>query len=430
MRDYALMGVTTAARTAVALGTLLILARALGPSDFGFISIAITWSSIVALVTDYGFGMRALRDIGAKRELAGEVMASSLAAKTLLVLPVCLILLPLTLLVFDLSKVERVAAVLFLLGTLANSYGDLSLTVFRSLGHFHRETRIVTLTAVFHFMLIGIVVVFFNDLQSIGLAFLLSRLVYALFALSALSSLISLGSLLRQTWAGIAKRFRTSTSFAVDSGTTNIFAQLDVILVNHLAGREAAGIYFAGSRLLQGAVPFSVLLASIHIPRFAHRLQNESGDLVRYGMRILAEYSGVGLCFALAFFFIGPLFTEHFLGSDYKALNALWPAFAFFTAARFIAAGLGVQLIALETGFLRTFGIVASGLITIVCYWTLIPLMGIQAAPWVATLGMVVLILIYGVAVLNVFRTRRPICNESTSYPVFGRTCRSRNRSE
>ena len=68
MRDHALMGVTTAARTAVALGTLLILARTLGPSDFGFISIVITWSTIVALVTDYGFGMRALRDIGAERE--------------------------------------------------------------------------------------------------------------------------------------------------------------------------------------------------------------------------------------------------------------------------------------------------------------------------------------------------------------------------
>ena len=45
MRDHALMGVTTAARTAVQLGTLLILARTLGPSDFGFISIVITWST-------------------------------------------------------------------------------------------------------------------------------------------------------------------------------------------------------------------------------------------------------------------------------------------------------------------------------------------------------------------------------------------------
>jgi len=63
MRDHALMGVTTAARTAVQLGTLLILARTLGPRDFGFISIVITWSTIVALVTDYGFGMRALREI-------------------------------------------------------------------------------------------------------------------------------------------------------------------------------------------------------------------------------------------------------------------------------------------------------------------------------------------------------------------------------
>lgn len=130
MRDHALMGVTTAARTAVQLGTLLILARTLGPSDFGFISIVITWSTIVALVTDYGFGMRALRDIGAERERAGEIMSASLAAKSVLVLPACIVLLPVILFVLDLHLIERFAAVLFLLGTLASSYGDLGLTVF------------------------------------------------------------------------------------------------------------------------------------------------------------------------------------------------------------------------------------------------------------------------------------------------------------
>ncbi|MEW9047196.1 hypothetical protein DN824_06555 [Stutzerimonas nosocomialis] len=407
MRDHALMGVTTAARTAVALGTLLILARTLGPSDFGFISIVITWSTIVALVTDYGFGMRALRDIGAERERAGEIMSASLAAKTLLVVPACVILVPLILFVFDLQPIERLAAVLFLLGTLASSYGDLGLTVFRSIGQFHRETRIVALTAALHFVLIGIAILARNDVLVIGLAFLVSRLIYAAAALQALSKILDLRGIMRNSWRVLAERFRSSTSFAVDSGATNIFAQLDVILVNHLAGREAAGIYFAGSRLIQGAVPFSVLLASVHIPRFAHRLHHKSAGLFRYGMRILAEYVGMGLVFALAFLFIGPLFTDYFLGPDYAELNTLWLAFACFTASRFVAAGLGVQLIALGTGFLRTFGIITSGVITVLCYWFFIPSHGIQAAPWVSTLGMIVLTLIYGYAVFNIFRKQR-----------------------
>lgn len=408
MRDHALMGVTTAARTAVALGTLLVLARTLGPSDFGFVSLVITWSTIVALVTDYGFGMRALRDIGVEHERAGDIMSASLAAKTLLVVPACAILLPLILAVFPLTQDERLAAVLFLLGTLASSYGDLGLTAFRSIGQFHRETRIVVLTAAIHFILIG-VAIRFGHLPAIGVAFLLSRLIYAACALDALSRVLALGSLLRHTRQVLAERFRSSTSFAVDSGATNLFAQLDVILVNHLAGREAAGIYFAGSRLLQGAVPFSVLLASIHIPRFAHRLHHRSGDLLRYGLRILAEYVGMGVFFALAFLFLGPLFTDYVLGADYAELNTLWLAFACFTAARFLAAGFGVQLIALGTGFLRTFGLIASGVLTVACYWVFIPRAGIQAAPWVSTLGMFALALIYGLAVLRIFRNQRPL---------------------
>ncbi len=407
MRDHALMGVTTAARTAVQLGTLLILARTLGPTDFGFISIVITWSTIVALVTDYGFGMRALRDIGAERERAGEIMSASLAAKTLLVLPACAILLPVILFVLDLSMAERVASVLFLLGTLASSYGDLALTVFRSIGQFQRETRIVVVTALIHFVLIGLAIVLRNDVVAIGLAFLVSRLIYAAGALRALAKIVHLAGIVRNSWQVLAERFKSSTSFAVDSGATNIFAQLDVILVNHLAGREAAGIYFAGSRLLQGAVPFSVLLASVHIPRFAYRLHNQSRELVRYGARILGEYVVMGLIFALAFYFIGPLFTDYFLGASYAELNTLWLAFACFTFARFVAAGLGVQLMAMGTGFLRTFGIIFSGVITVACYWIFIPGHGIQAAPWVSTLGMAVLTLIYGYAVQNIYRRQR-----------------------
>ena len=245
------------------------------------------------------------------------------------------------------------------------------------------------------------------DVLAIGVAILLSRLIYATFALRALSRILELGGILRNSWKVLGERFKSSTSFAVDSGATNIFAQLDVILVNHLAGREAAGIYFAGSRLIQGAVPFSVLLASVHIPRFAYQLHNKTAGLARYGLRILGEYTGMGLIFALAFFFIGPLFTDYFLGAEYAELNTLWLAFACFTAARFIAAGLGVQLMAMGTGFLRTFGIIASGVITVLCYWIFIPSHGIQAAPWVSTLGMVVLTGIYGYAVLAIYRKRR-----------------------
>jgi len=324
-----------------------------------------------------------------------------------LVLPACIVLLPVILFVLDLHLIERFAAVLFLLGTLASSYGDLGLTVFRSIGQFHRETRIVVATALVHFVLIGAAILLRNDVLAIGVAFLLSRLIYATFALRALSRILELGGILRNSWKVLGERFKSSTSFAVDSGATNIFAQLDVILVNHLAGREAAGIYFAGSRLIQGAVPFSVLLASVHIPRFAYQLHNKTAGLARYGLRILGEYTGMGLIFALAFFFIGPLFTDYFLGAEYAELNTLWLAFACFTAARFIAAGLGVQLMAMGTGFLRTFGIIASGVITVLCYWIFIPSHGIQAAPWVSTLGMVVLTGIYGYAVLAIYRKRR-----------------------
>ena len=179
-------------------------------------------------MTDYGFGMRALRDIGAERERAGEIMSASPAAKSVLVLPACIVLLPVILFVLDLHLIERFAAVLFLLGTLASSYGDLGLTVSQhrpvpprnpnrggdGAGAF-RPDRCRDSAA--------------QRRLAIGVAFLLSRLIYATFALRAPSRILELGGILRNSRKVLGERFKSSTSFAVDSGATNIFAQLDVI---------------------------------------------------------------------------------------------------------------------------------------------------------------------------------------------------------
>lgn len=405
MRDHALMGITTAARTAVNLGTLVLLARSFEPAVFGYLSLVITWSSIAALVTDYGFGMRALRDIGAERERAGEIMSASLAAKTLLTLAGGALALPLLAWAPSLTPEERDVALLFLLGTLANSYGDLGLTAFRSLGQFRRETDIVGACALLHFLLLGAALLAGGTLLGVGLAFLLSRLAYAVLSLHALSRRVAGTRLLGNGWGPLVARFRCSSSFAADSAATNVFAQLDVILVNQLAGREAAGLYYAGSRLLQGAVPFSVLLASVHVPRLARRVHQQSSELQRYGLRVLGEFLAVGLCFALGFYLLGPLFTEQVFGPAYAELEQLWPAFACFTAARFLAAGLGVQLIAFGCGLLRSLGTVVAGLFTFAGYVLLIPGQGIQAAPWVSALGMLLLSLIYGQAVVRRMRS-------------------------
>ena len=152
-----------------------------------------------------------------------------------------------------------------------------------------------------------------------------------------------------------------------------------------------------GDAALGDAEPLAVLVGVLGL----------GSDWIGGSVLLSPEIHRIGLALALAFYLVGPLFTDYFLGAGYAELNTLWLAFACFTAARFVAAGLGVQLMAMGTGFLRTFGIIFSGVVTVTCYWVFIPRHGIQAAPWVSTLGMVVLTLIYGYAVQNIYRKRR-----------------------
>lgn len=84
-RDKLFLAVTLVCRIGVGIASLLVLARGLGPANYGFMATVLAYSSIASLVTDFGFGIQALRDIGAQPDRAGELIAACIRVKNLLV---------------------------------------------------------------------------------------------------------------------------------------------------------------------------------------------------------------------------------------------------------------------------------------------------------------------------------------------------------
>ncbi len=333
-------------------------------------------------------------------------MASCMQAKCMLA--ICITVCALLLLAStDTRWDERPYVIFIFLAVMLNSFGDLTLITFRASGHFRREASIVTWTSLVHFGLLAAAGYLANDISYVSSAYFMSRLIYAVTSVIALRRITGANPFAWNGFGHVFGRVRDSLPFAVDSALTNVFAQLDVIIVSRVLGFEAAGVYQAGARVVQGIVPFTVALAGVHIPKLARLAKTEEPVLPRHRIQVIGEFLVVGLVLGLVLILLGPIFTKVFLGPSFSEVDALWIGFAVFTTIRFLATSLGVQLVAAGQSYMRAVAIIASGATTVALYVYILPWAGVRAVPWIAAIGMAVMVATYGASLLRFIRKNR-----------------------
>ena len=71
-------------RMMVGLVVFALIARGLGPREFGFVSLVFSYASLGSLLTDFGLSMKTLRDIAHCPEDGRGILNATLRLKTLL----------------------------------------------------------------------------------------------------------------------------------------------------------------------------------------------------------------------------------------------------------------------------------------------------------------------------------------------------------
>jgi O-antigen/teichoic acid export membrane protein len=392
-------------RTALTLTTFALLARYLGPSQFGLFTTAIAYSTIAALATDFGFAMKALRDVGAEPDRAAELISPIIRAKAWLTIATSILaIVAISVLRFPLTEKAAVAAIYF--ATILMSYGDLMLITFRGIGLFARETRIVIVTAIIHGVIMVSAILLGANLAMIALAYLTSRFIYAVFAIVAVRRQIKLSLSLRTSPSAIRQMLQSAAPFAVDTALTVVYGQFDAVMVSSLVGLRAAGVYMAGARLVTGVLPLTSVLAGVQIPAISRGHASRDPHHSRRLLRGSAEFACVGVIVSVAMLVAGPLLVKHVYGPAYLAVDRLWPGFAFFTLARFVAAGFGAHLVAVDKIRGRIAGTAITVLATVALSYVLLPRLGVIAVPWLMGAGMVLLCFLYGRYLVPEWRQR------------------------
>lgn len=390
IKNTAYMALSTIARLMSAVVLFVILARLLGPAEFGLLMYNFTLGSIAILLVEYGFSNQLLRDIGKTPELIHQIMGRVFLAKLLLtafLIVLCLI----GVLISKKTSVDVAVFWLLLLSFLFTSFGDFFNVAFRGIGKFHEETKVATIGSLLHFGLILLLVFNGAGLIVISVGFVISKVVYCLLSWRAYKQVLGgMDFKLNAIYKAVAT-LKAGFPYAADAGVTNFFYQVDTIMVKHFLGFASLGIYQAANKWLQGGMQFAPVLANVYIPAIANKVE-DANALSKVCNTLNTKMLIVGILGGLFFTIFGGWLANYVYGNEYVQTNTLWYGVGFLMFLRYLSGAQGTILIAF--GFQKT---------RVMTQVFAILLLGISAPYLVVKLGVIGMVIALQINVFFVF---------------------------
>jgi O-antigen/teichoic acid export membrane protein len=341
LKNTLYMMLTTGVKLMSGIVVFVILARVLGPYNFGLISYSFALVTLFVLIIDFGYSQKLLRDAAANPRRIYDFLDDALNAKLILtVITLCLCALYFGFFPLDITH-QKVFTALFFASVLG-SFAELFCIPLRAIGKFNIETNVTTLASVFHFVLIIILLYIKQDVFLIAIGFLVSRLCYLILAILSFRKYI--GNLnYRCSLSNVTVSLKQGFPYAIDTMLTNFFYQIDSVIVNHNLGTIAVGNYQAVTKWLQGVMQMAPVLANVYLPVLSES-QNDKTKNNDLAKKLNAKMLGIGVLGWATFNYGGTTLTHYIYGDQYLEINQLWPYVALLVWVRYMTGAQGVLL--------------------------------------------------------------------------------------
>lgn len=388
LKNTLLMAGTTVVRLAAGFLVFVVVARHLGASGFGHFIYWTTVATLLALVVNFGTGPYMLRELGARPEQRRHIVGSVGAAKLVLaalVLGACVLAAP--------WLGDGALLLLLLAMALGDVASEYAFCAFRGAGDYLTEVWMSTVSALLHLLLVGAAVAAGAGVWQIGAVFAVSRCASALAALALYRR--RFGALgIADGWGHWRPALRANRSYAADAFLTNLYTQADSLILNHLAGPAALGVYQAGMRLLQGLNNVAPVLSNVYLPKLAGELHARQSHR-RTATLLYVQLVGFGAVVAALFALAGPWIAQLIYGSQFAALGQLLPWIGGLLMLRLFASNYGILLTAAGQQSTRVWAIIACLLVLLASGALLVPRAGALGMVWSVTLATVALAGVY-----------------------------------
>jgi O-antigen/teichoic acid export membrane protein len=334
------------ARVGASMLLFILLAREWGAERFGEFMYLFSVAAILVLVCEFGFTQQILRDVGRNPETAAQQMGAFLGAKIWLTFSALVLLL--TFLWFSSLSMESGALLLLLFAAaVLLSYSDFLFACYRALGRYEWET-VITVQGNLVYFAAGVGVLYWT-----GSAVQVACTLMGARAFQLLLAAKRFGRLLPETIrpdlnarsaGGVIRR---SLPFGAEVATAAIYVNADTLLVTHVLGYAANGVYQAAARFYQGACQLPPIFSSLFLPRMARDQTNAAAFSVHVNKLYIVMILAGLLC--MAAFFVLPYFIPYiYTDPSLEEASKLLPWFGLLLCIRFIAAAQGISLTVLN----------------------------------------------------------------------------------
>ncbi|OQK17896.1 hypothetical protein AU255_08550 [Methyloprofundus sedimenti] len=388
------MSISTGARLLSGVILFIALARILSIEDFGRLTYCFSLASIMTLLVDYGFTNKLLIDIGRSHHKVKYIMGKVLMTKLFLFTILLLIFFSLNRFGF-IDPLNKLIITPLIIATLLVSFGDFMNVAFRGIGHYHEETKIVTIASVIHFILIFSVAYTTEDSVMIATSFIVSRLFYLLLCIKRYNKIIGGFTFPKRKKIKILqKNIVYNFTYAMDSWLVNSMAHLDKIIINYFLGVSEVGIYQAGMNVVRGLEQLGPVLANVYLPVLA-KYNSTSFEFSVIARKLHIQLLLTGFSFFCIIFLGKSTIPSIIYGVKFSGLSDIFPYFGLFLFLRYVAISQGVLLTASYLQNMRVLGLFISILIILILPPYLLNLYGITGMIFTQIIIVTILSLYY-----------------------------------
>jgi len=340
-RNIFWMGLSSFVRLSTNLLLFTLIARHLGPEEFGHYMFWYGVTLLCALIAHYGLSHMLLKEISQHPENVANTLGESLSLRLMLSAVLVLCALGGSVLV-DRPELLLVLLLAHLMETISETF----YVTYRALGHYARESQLAACVAITQFGFVAAAVITKQNTAVIAVAFLTGKV--AQLALILPISKQTFGRFSLQPVGAAFRLARRAKAYAIDNLLGSAFGNIDSTVLRIYVGIDAVGIYQSGMRIFIGIAQAAAVFSSVFLPAMAKQaLCKEKNP--RTALTLQASFMMYGLVAGLALAYFSDQIVDLAFGESYSELATLLPFFGLLFFVRLSADAWGVILMA--TGY-------------------------------------------------------------------------------
>ncbi|MCL2589549.1 MAG: oligosaccharide flippase family protein [Betaproteobacteria bacterium] len=337
-RNIFWMGLSSAVRLCTGLILFVLIARHLGPEEFGHYMFWYGSTFLCALLANYGLSNMLLKEIAQHPENIADVLSESLSLRFTLSAVILLCAMVSSVMV---DRPELLLALL--LAHLIENISDTFYVTYRAAGYYARESQLAASVAIVQLAFVVVAVLTNQNAAVIAISHLAGKVAQLALILPLSRRVFGVFSL-QPVYTSFRLAIRTK-SYAIDYFLGSLFGNIDSVILRAYAGIDAVGIYQSGMRIFQGGNQFAPILSNVFLPEIAKQTVYEKKNS-RITFTLQVSFLIYGLFFGLALAYFSDRIVNFAFGENYKQLISLFPFFGLLFFIRLFAAAWGVILTA------------------------------------------------------------------------------------